>query len=114
MWDWEYIRIRKYNRSTYVMNSVYELKRPFHDGLVVKFEAFNLAGGQYKKIGEIFEKRPCSRMFEDQYRNIFDDYQNCSSNPVEWKVCPIAPIKNKVTNFLIQDYGLLPPYVPGE
>lgn len=113
MWNWESLRIRKLNRSTYAMDGIYVLKQPIHDGLTMNIFLLNHQGGQFKKIFEKAIEKPCSAAFQESTRKHIEDFQAVSSRPMEWNVCPIPPLRNEVKNFIVEDHGILPPYIPG-
>lgn len=59
-------------------------------------------------------KNFCASIYEPKYRNIFEDYQSHTSNPVKFGQCPYPAGENKVKRFFIRNAeGLLPPYIPG-
>jgi hypothetical protein len=107
------LRIKKFNRTTYVLNGAYELRKPIHDEMTYLFEGFNLQGGQYKKMFENIQKKPCSFIFKPLHRKYIEDFRKASSTPIKLDVCPIAPMNNTLTNYVLKDYGLIPFHVPG-
>lgn len=58
IWKWESFRVKKYNRSTYALNGIYELKQPFTDEMILEIVGLNFNGGQYKKVFEKNLEKP--------------------------------------------------------
>jgi hypothetical protein len=76
--------------------------------------ALNFQGNQYKKIFDKTINNLCTLMYNETFREYFDDFQRHQKYPVESKTCPYPTGPNEIKNFMFQDYGnLLPPYVPG-
>lgn len=79
----------------------------------VSVEAYNLQGGQYKKI---FNKRLdkfCLTMWNEAYKSYYDKFNDALSVRVPWATCPYPKVNNTLTNLIISNEGALPPYVPG-
>ena len=98
---------------SYVVNGVYTLKMPLDDSLSVSMNLYNFQGGQYKKMFDRKLDHYCKSMYKDEIKPHYEKFQASTTNPTPWKACPFPPGKNEVKNYLIEENGLLPPYIPG-
>lgn len=100
--------------SSYVLNGNYTLLMPIENFHIASGAAFNLQGGQYKKMGDNFVTNLCEGMYNESTRSYFESFQASQSNPVPWNTCPYPSGPNTINNMLIDDYArFLPPYIPG-
>lgn len=67
------------------------MKEQLDDSLDFLVIAYNFQGGQYKKIGEKKFKQICKTMYEEQYREQFDDVKKFS-NIFPHGTCPIPAV----------------------
>ena len=78
--------------------------------------ALNFQGGQYKKFVDRSTDNICSSIYNETYREIYEDFQahqKYQKYPVPWKVCPYPTGPNEIFDYYVADYGsMLPPYVP--
>ena len=79
----------------------------------MKVEGFNFQGGQYKKLGEKMFDKFCKSVYDDYIKKTYEDFEAASSLKVPFGTCPLPAGINEVTNLMIEENGLLPPYVPG-
>lgn len=62
-----------------------------------------------KTLGEL-----CINLYNETYREQFEDFQTYQEHPVPWLSCPWPTGDNEIHNYMVKDYGsLLPPYIPG-
>ena len=98
---------------SYVVNGAYTLKMPLDDRVSMLFNLYNFQGGQYKKMGDRKLDRYCETMYVDNLKSYFEKFQASTTNPTPWKACPFPPGRNEVKNYLFEENGILPPYIPG-
>ena len=124
--------MKKFNRTRLVWNSVlimfqfiltydcsfvfdgkYDLKVPLDDDIDMKIEAFNFQGGQYKKIGEKRFDKFCASVYDDMTEKQFAKFYAASTLKVPFGTCPFPAGESEITNLMVDDDGILPPYIPG-
>ena len=95
------------------MNGRFKLKIPLDNSIDFLIEAFNFQGGQYKKIGSRMMKEFCNSFYVVPYKNEYAKFSEASSVKVPFGTCPFPTMDNLITNWMISDNGILPPYLPG-
>ena len=88
-------RVRKYNRSIYVLNGDLELKEDIGDDVDVNIVAYNFQRGGYDKIGERKFVGICKSLFEEQYRSKYEEAELFSN------LKPFGENMHNYVNFLI-------------
>ena len=79
----------------------------------MEVSGFNFQAGQYKKLVEKKFEKYCETMYQESFKFYYEQFQSSTDHPTPWKACPFPAGENEVHNFLIEDIGLLPPYIPG-
>ncbi|CAO1349063.1 unnamed protein product [Diamesa tonsa] len=108
------LRVKKYNRTSYVLNGKYQLKMDMGDDIIMLVEGFNFQGGQYKKMGEkLIDQGLCKALYVDAFKSEYMKFHDASSVQVPYGTCPFPAMNNTLTNLMFSDNGLTPPYIPG-
>lgn len=81
--------------------------------LDILVEAYNFQGGQYKKLFDKKLEQFCTTIYMEAYKSYYDKFNSFSSVQVPFGTCPYPIVNNTLTNLLISNEGLLPPYLPG-
>lgn len=90
------------------------LKIPIDDTFEAQATAYNLQGNQYKKIADKRIAINCEQLYNESYREHYEDFNKFLKYPIPWKTCPMPNHTNEIKNYFLQDYcDILPPYVPG-
>lgn len=93
---------------------MFTLKQDLGEDIDVYIAGLNLQGGQYKLIGDKTIENFCAAFYKENLREVVEDYQAHTSNPVAWRTCPYPAGSSEVTNYLVKDTAsLFPPYIPG-
>lgn len=81
---------------------------------MLSFEAFNLSGGQYKKIfGNIFGPF-CDFVYSKNIEKEFKAALAKSNSTTAYGTCPIPPQTFEVIDYAPEGAGdVIPPYMPG-
>ena len=98
---------------SYGISGKFNLKIPLDDDIDIFVEALNFQGGQYKKIFDKRVNKFCTTLYTKTFKEVFDNYYEASLVKTPFGTCPFPAMKNVVTNFLISEDGMLPPYIPG-
>lgn len=93
----------------------YTLVSPIGDPHIGVIQAFNLMGGQYKKIFDVKNDDLCKLAWKEPYRKEFNYFQSTQAHPVPWGVCPYPAGPNFVNKYMVNDDlgDFLPPRMPG-
>ena len=91
----------------------YNLKVPLDDENDVKVEAYNFQGGQYKKMGDKKLDNFCKSLYQEAVEKPFSQFYEASSFKIPFNTCPFPAGENEVNNLIVDDNGMLPPYIPG-
>ena len=84
-------RVKKYNRSTYVLSGELTLKEQLDNGLDVLIIAYYFQGGQYKKFIERLYKKACTSLYIEENREQYEDIMKYS-NIGPFGTCPHMPV----------------------
>lgn len=104
----------RFNFFSYVVSGSYSINYHIDDTVLLTFAALNLQGGQYKKIFDKNIYTICSTLYNETFREIYEDFQTHQKYQVPWKTCPYPTGPNEIFNYYLEDFGsMLPPYVPG-
>ena len=76
-------------------------------------EAFNFQGGQYKKMSEKKMETFCQFLYKDAYKIDVVNFFDSLTVKIPYGTCPVPAGEYDVSNFLMTNNGLLPPYIPG-
>lgn len=80
----------------------------------VNFAVLNFQGGSYKLMVEKYFKDFCESLYQESYKDFFEDYQAHTDKPVAYKTCPYPVTKQDLRNYFVRDQtNLLPPHIPG-
>lgn len=85
-----YFLLKNKNYSA-VESGVIQLKIPFDDNLTISFEAFNLAGGQYKKLFGRPMGTGCQVIYENHLENATRKWFSQTNLTITYGTCPILP-----------------------
>lgn len=99
---------------SYVLSGKYTIKQEIDDSFSAVAAAFNLQGGQYKKLGEKRIDKLCETLYNKEhkeYEEMFNEFQSTSDKPVPFKTCPYPAGTYEMTNLFIEDKGRFPAYV---
>lgn len=103
-----------YNKSSYVLNGKYTIKTGFDDTFSGSGAGLNFQGGQYKKIADKTVDKICATLYNETFREYYENFQASQKNPVPWNTCPYPTGPNEINDYYVEDYGsMLPAYVPG-
>ena len=95
-----------------MLTGKYTIKQEIDDKFSAVSAAFNLQGGQYKKLGEKRVDKLCETLYDgDQYEEMYNDFQVTSDKPIPFRTCPYPAGTYEITNLFIEDKGRLPAYV---
>ena len=95
------------------MNGKYQIKISIDNSYDVLIEAFNFQGGQYKKFGDRKLEKFCKSLYIEPVKNTYAKFYGASSVKVPFGTCPFPAMDNVISNLMISDNGMLPPYLPG-
>ena len=98
---------------SFVVSGKYNLKMSLDDEIDIKVEAFNFQGGQYKKMVEKQLNQFCTTLYIDAFKEAHSVFYEASSLQVPFYTCPFPAGENEITNLMIDEKGMLPPYIPG-
>lgn len=98
---------------SFVLNGEYTLHLPLDDSLSLTVSFQNFQGGQYKQVFHRFIPNYCKSLYVEKLKLYYEDFQASLTHPQPWKACPYPPGKNEVHNFVFNDKGHVPPYIPG-
>jgi Protein of unknown function (DUF1091) len=102
------------NVFRYALDGTYEILTAIDNRINGSASALNFQGNQYKKLFDKTINNLCTLIYNETFREYFDDFQRHQKYPVKVNTCPYPTGPNEIKNFRIQDYGdLLPAYVPG-
>lgn len=76
-------------------------------------QGFNLQGGQYKMIAEKKLDNFCKSIYIDAVKSEYEKYYEASVPSIPFGTCPYPAGDYVITNLLLNDIGILPPYIPG-
>ena len=93
------LRVKKYNRSTYVLNGNFTLKERFDDTLDVRFINYNFQGREYRKIFERFVPKLCSTIFVETFRKLYGTITAHSDLP-KFGDCDFRPVSIAILRFV--------------
>lgn len=96
-----------------MINGKYNLKVPLDDGIDITVEAFNFQGGQYKKMADKLLNKFCESAYEERTKDGYSQFFEASTVKIPFGTCPYPAGKNELNNFMIDENGVLPAYVPG-
>ena len=97
-----------------VFSGVYELKIPLDNSVILSYEAFNFAAGQYKKIAGKTLGPFCDVLYEKHLESEIKSYFSHSNFSIKYGDCPINPQILNVNDYAPEGLGeYLPDYVPG-
>lgn len=84
------------------------------DKIILKIFMLNLQGNQYKLMMTKYLGKFCEALYQDQYKELFDDVHNHLKMKVPWKSCPYPKGSNEFKDFLFQiNEDSLPSKIPG-
>ncbi|KAG5680644.1 hypothetical protein PVAND_010138 [Polypedilum vanderplanki] len=109
------LRIKKFNRTTYVADGMLRLKRKIDNSLRLGFKAYNMNGGQYKLMFGRLLGSACDQLYEDSMRITLEEFF-VTTNLTQWSwgMCPIEGTTGVVKNYAPTTIGdHIPAYVPG-
>lgn len=79
------------------------------------FEAFNLSGGQYKKIFGCTTGTACEMFYRPNIESHARRFLKATNATWQYGDCPLSAQTLSVNDFATDDYGnFLPDYIPGE
>ena len=96
-----------------MVSGKYNLKVPLDDEIDMTIKAFNFQSGQYKKIFEKQLNQFCTTVYIDAFKEPHLSFYDASSFKVPFDTCPFPAGKNEVTNLMVDENGMFPPYIPG-
>lgn len=70
------------------------MKQALGSDMDFRFVAENHASGGYKKIFDRIFPNFCLFLYQEHYKDLFEDYQSKTTNPVAFNTCPY-PAENK-------------------
>ena len=85
-------RVKKFNRSTYVLNGNFTLKERFDDTLDVRFINYNFQGREYRKIFERLIQKFCTSLFVEPLRKLYESFVAHSDLP-KFGDCDFPPVR---------------------
>lgn len=90
------------------------MKIPLDNSVILSFEAFNLSGGQYKKLFGRTVGPTCDVLYEESLKKTVSYFFSKTNMTITHGVCPIEAQVIEINNWTPDDLGdYLPPYVPG-
>ena len=78
---YETYRVKKYNRSTYVLNGKFEQKIDMGNDIAVELLGSNFLGGQYKQVMSRKHPRFCDALWDGTLRALYNDLLKHSNMP---------------------------------
>lgn len=96
------------------MNGLWQIKNHLDDSFILSFEAFNFAGGQYKKIFGRSVGPFCELLYEQHVEKEVRRWFAHTNISVPYGTCPLPPQFIYTNDWSPKDAGdYIPPYVPG-
>ena len=86
------LRVKKLNRSTYVMNGELTVKKDLDDSLSFTIAGLNQAGGQFKKILDKKFPKFCEAVWDKGMVDIYNDILLSSTFP-PFGTCPWKAVR---------------------
>lgn len=86
---------------------------PIDDSHSASGAALNFQGNQYKKMGDKQIDHLCTFVYNETFREYYEDFMTFVTHPVPWKTCPYPAGPNEIKNYFIKDYEMMPAYIPG-
>lgn len=84
------------------------------DDVIMSFESFNMAGGQYKKIFGRTIGGWCSSVYEPHIEKDFRSYMEHTNLTIKYGDCPFPAEYINIKDWTPEGVGdYLPPYLPG-
>lgn len=106
----------KFKFLTYssVYSGAFEVKKELSNDYVISFEAFNLSGGQYKKIFGNTLGNACDVIYEKSLEDEVKTALTKTNSTLVYGTCPIPAQVIQVNDYTPVDAGdLIPAYMPG-
>lgn len=97
----------------YVVTGKYNVKISIDDDIDMTVEAYNLQGGQYKKIVDRKLEKFCQTLYVDTFKGQYARFYEASTVKIPFGTCPYPAGDNEMINMMITDEGQLPAYIPG-
>ena len=94
-------RVKKYNRSTYVLNGNFSLSERLDDTADLRFVSYNFQGREYRKVFERFIPKLCSSLFRETFRKSYGVIVAHSNFP-KFGDCDFRPVS--ICNLRFIDY----------
>ncbi|CRL03058.1 CLUMA_CG016179, isoform A [Clunio marinus] len=115
VFDARTVRVKKFNRTTYVMNGNGSLYRPLDRDTIINLTVFFFEAGEYK----IFLSKTfgfCEFKNLPGHKEILEDFEAHTNNPVPSDACPYPAMDKQITNYALKEerFNFIPPGLPGE
>jgi hypothetical protein len=102
------------NFSSAVASGIFTIKAPIDNTMQVAFEAYNLSGGQYKKIFGRTVGFFCDTAYNPEYENVVRKLIASTNATIKYGDCPILPQTIQINDATTDNIGdILPEYIPG-
>ncbi|CRL03059.1 CLUMA_CG016218, isoform A [Clunio marinus] len=109
------IRVKKFNRTTYVMNGKGSLKKPLGLDSFINMTVFALESGEYQTtFSKMFGF--CEFKSLSGHKEIMEDFEAHTTEPIPWDACPYPAMDKEVVNYALKEehFDFIPPGLPGE
>ncbi|CRL03057.1 CLUMA_CG016768, isoform A [Clunio marinus] len=109
------VRVKKFNRTTYVINGGWIARRPLGKSTSTNMSGFYFDGGEYKIFfSKVFGF--CDFKILPGHKEIFEDFEAHTTIPVPPEACPYPAMDKEVVNYALkkEHYNFIPPGLPGE
>ena len=88
-------RVKKYNRSTYVLNGNFSLNDRVDDTVDALFVNYNFQGREYRKIFERLIRKVCTSLFVETFRKTYESFVTHSDLP-KFGDCDFRPVRKNI------------------
>ena len=92
-------RVKKYNRSTYVLNGNVTLRERIDDTVDALFVNYNMQGREYRKIFERKARKVCSTLFTTPFKKGYENIAAHSDLP-KFGDCDFPPVSMSKLYFM--------------
>ena len=85
------------------MNGNFTVKQNLGEDIDVNIVGLNFQGGRYRQMIDKTLENFCKSLYKADYKDIFEDYQGHTSNPVAYNTCPYPAESKEVKNYFFKD-----------